>query len=105
MSKELDALKRFNSDVVVYNEYLYQRNLIDDELYRKNLEIIDKDYDLLKQALKRNEPMTIIFTRITNDITGDFWDEPTCPKCKSLVIYGDKYCRECGQKLDWSDEK
>jgi hypothetical protein len=25
-----------------------------------------------------------------------------CPKCKKLVIRGDKYCSNCGTKLDWS---
>ncbi len=97
MNKELDALKRFSHD---FNEYIYDCNLIDHEEYRENLKSIDKDYDLLKQALKRNEPMKI--------------DSPNyygfgyfkCPKCKDIVVEEyDNYCRECGQKLDWSDDK
>ena len=28
-----------------------------------------------------------------------------CKNCGSNVCYGDKYCRWCGQKLDWSDEE
>lgn len=28
-----------------------------------------------------------------------------CKNCGSDVRYGDKYCRWCGQKLDWSDEE
>lgn len=37
-----------------------------------------------------------------------------CPKCKNdvgmydtetLMCYEDKFCRECGQKIDWSEEK
>ena len=27
-----------------------------------------------------------------------------CPACESWVQIQDKYCRYCGQKLDWSDE-
>lgn len=30
--------------------------------------------------------------------------EYECKNCGSDVCYGDKYCRWCGQKLDWSDE-
>lgn len=28
-----------------------------------------------------------------------------CPKCHSEVKNGQKYCDDCGQKLDWSDEE
>ncbi len=27
-----------------------------------------------------------------------------CPICGFVVEYSDKYCHECGQALDWSDE-
>lgn len=30
--------------------------------------------------------------------------EYECKNCGSDVCYEDKYCRWCGQKLDWSDE-
>lgn len=37
------------------------------------------------------------------------WDRLTkgycCPKCFLSVYMTDKYCSECGKKLDWSDEK
>lgn len=26
-----------------------------------------------------------------------------CPNCKRLVIYRDRYCRDCGQKFRWED--
>lgn len=26
-----------------------------------------------------------------------------CPNCKRLIIYGDRYCRDCGQKFRWED--
>lgn len=28
---------------------------------------------------------------------------PVCPNCRDDVIYGQKYCSYCGQRLDWSD--
>lgn len=27
-----------------------------------------------------------------------------CPNCKRLVIYGDRFCRDCGQRLKWEGE-
>lgn len=27
-----------------------------------------------------------------------------CPNCKRLIIYGDRYCRDCGHKLRWEGE-
>lgn len=26
-----------------------------------------------------------------------------CPNCKRLIIYGDRYCRDCGQKIRWEE--
>lgn len=26
-----------------------------------------------------------------------------CPNCKRLIIYGDRYCRDCGQKFRWEE--
>ena len=26
-----------------------------------------------------------------------------CPNCKRIIIYGDRYCRDCGQKFIWED--
>lgn len=31
--------------------------------------------------------------------------EYECKNCGSDVCYGDKYCRWCGQKLDWSEDE
>lgn len=28
-----------------------------------------------------------------------------CQNCDSYIGFGDDYCQDCGQKLDWSDEK
>lgn len=59
--------------------------------------------DHIYKALKRNEPAKVIFTRVTSYKTGYSWDETTCPKCKSPVGDAEKFCSECGQKLDWSE--
>lgn len=49
------------------------------------------------QALKeKSEPREIA--------EHNFQDEPhhyLCPNCRNIVNYGQKYCEECGQHLDW----
>lgn len=94
MSKELESLKNIRADIIDY------RDLIEGSSYST-----DEDYEIVLEALKRNEPMKAIYTRIEDYKTGNFWDEPTCPKCKSFVIDGDKFCSECGQKLDWKEKE
>ena len=99
MSKELEALERFNNNVVVviYDE-------LDGELYPKKIERINKDYDLLKQALKRNEPMKVdLKTKYALPYSGTYYK---CPKCETLHIRMSYVCCPiCRQELDWSDEK
>lgn len=95
MSKELEALERFNNVAFVYNEYNYECF----ELYRRNIENIDKDYDLLKQALKRNEPVKYQ----TETYTNGFFKSYACPVCDNNIQREFDYCPYCGQKLDWSE--
>ena len=54
-----------------------------------------KDYDLIKQALKRNEPMELVVDHPAM--------KPTCNNCYFHVPKPtDSYCANCGQKIDWS---
>lgn len=104
MSKELEVLLRIEETINVG---------LKDQVFFEGLGVtvnLDKeallnDVNYIREALKRNEPMKVIFTRIGNDITGISWDEPTCPKCKSLVSDAEKFCSECEQKLDWGKYK
>ena len=59
--------------------------------------LINIDYyeELKRKADERDEKETPVSL-----YSGGF-GEPTCPKCNS-EIYPDKYCSNCGQKLDWS---
>lgn len=27
-----------------------------------------------------------------------------CPNCKRLIIYGDRFCRDCGKRLKWEEQ-
>lgn len=87
MSKELEALNYLVNLAVVGNKEKHRGKIFESE-------------EIVIKAIKRNEPMKVIFTRITDVLTENFWDEPTCPKCKSLVIDEDEFCRECGQALE-----
>lgn len=90
MSKELEALNRLAS-------------------FDKKCEFIPQqakdDFQLVEQALKRNEPMKVAMGMI--DYIGRFSFEPVCPICgQRLTMYEtEKYCPNCGQKLDWRDIK
>ena len=33
------------------------------------------------------------------------FDTLACPKCKMALYLYEPYCDNCGQKIDWSDEK
>ncbi|MCK9482089.1 MAG: hypothetical protein M0R38_10075 [Bacteroidia bacterium] len=59
---------------------------------------IDKQaYLILKEALERNEPMKPIYEK---DGTR------SCPCCKGNWLTPNfKFCSDCGQKLDWDDER
>jgi rRNA maturation protein Nop10 len=73
-------------------------------LYRKNIKSISKYYDLLKQALKRNEPMKLKTKRVKVSID-DYRIDDYCPTCDEELYTTSNYCPHCGQKLDWSDDK
>lgn len=77
MNKELKALERFKKG-------------------------IDKDFNLLKEALKRNEPMKVDLETDVYFSDGYYY---FCPKCgEPLIERWHNYCPDCGQKLDWSEE-
>ena len=99
MNKELEALKRLYEDAVVYGEYLYELDLLGDKSY---LERIEKDFNLLKQALKRNEPLKVdLETKDALPNSGTYYD---CPKCDKVIGKHYNYCPYCGQRLDWENK-
>lgn len=65
------------------------------------------------QALEKQIPKKIIRRKATDeDVENELRDFITshdeiccCPNCGDFIaVYDLKYCWECGQKLDWSDE-
>ena len=85
MSKELEALNRMVS-------------------FDKKCEFIPQqlkdDFQLIEQALKRNEPMKVKKVLICDD---PMIIVHHCPNCDEELFKTDiSYCPNCGQKLDWS---
>ena len=65
----------------------------DEEIYRKDIEALKKALELFEKQIPKNP------------------DRGVCPSCNSRHIYAAtlmkakcfKYCGDCGQALDWSD--
>ena len=88
MSKELESYKIIEEEIIGSINDGRTKRIIN--LYKKQLQIIE-------EALKRNEPMRPIYEK---DGTR------SCPCCKGNWLTPNfKFCSDCGQALDWSDEK
>ena len=89
MSKELKALKRLHEETKGNHNTSPFSNR--------------SDYDLLKQSLKRNDPMKVLEPQ-ENEHEGIL---AKCPNCKNHIYYDNyedfNFCIRCGQKLDWGD--
>lgn len=66
---------------------------------------IEDELRLAMTALEKQIPKKVIYGY-------DEQDDIKCPNCDYAISYMDaydkgvdKYCSNCGQKLDWSDEK
>lgn len=66
----------------------------------------EEDFKYVKKATERQTPKKAIkstkfYRPNTYKGTREYVDE--CPICKEIVCHGENYCKECGQKLDWSE--
>ena len=113
MNKELEALQELR-DLV---EYLTRIDYVSTAVRNEVKELLIKSYrdsngyfSQIEEALKRNEPMKpkvawknqedegVVAYRCLNcngSLGAKLDDKPMFPN----------FCRHCGQKLDWSDEK
>jgi len=110
IEKAREAFKKItiSHEMMAYH-YNYYLNHIDSGYQVCVNPTWENELDNIKQALtelerlqKKEIPMKLMDKRIYNpkeksDITTG------CPKCESICVSG-KYCHDCGQKLDWSDE-
>ena len=83
MSKYQEALKRLRT-----NEYLTSREQ-------------RRYYNLLQELVDKETPMKPVFKQVAVlPYEKKMWH---CSKCDITVGWGNCYCNNCGQKLDWSD--
>jgi hypothetical protein len=89
MNKPLEALNKIANHV----NYKETHNGYYENMYAD----YPQEFELLKQALQRNEPMKVTFYKI------DETDVFDCHNCKTTIYFDDykdhKYCMNCGQKL------
>ena len=83
-------------------------------LKENSVKRVVKARDLAIKALEKQIPKKIEIRKATNDdIESELRDFITvkgricrCPSCRCCIHISElKYCWECGQKLDWSDEE
>lgn len=56
--------------------------------------------DRIIEALEKQIPKKPI-EHIVNKVGFPYYECPICGECD---VYGQKYCDECGQKLDWGED-
>ena len=70
-------------------------------VFNKNYRDYENDLKVIKELVDKETPMKKIFSEELG-VT-------TCGSCKKYLVSSNnwipKYCSECGQKIDWSDEE
>jgi len=99
MSKELEALKSIKGTIISsrMGDWGFEYRYVSD------IESTKKHFDIIEQALKRNEPMKPLL----KDMGFGHYDI-YCPSCKEYIGYKNsvrqsltlKYCPECGQRIE-----
>lgn len=96
--EQLEDLIRDRESFIITEKLLRDRESFivgdDDEIYRKDIEALKKALEVLEKQIPKNPKRGV------------------CPSCGSRHIYAAtlmkaecfKYCGDCGQALDWSEE-
>lgn len=58
----------------------------------------EEAYNRAVAALKRQTPTPVIHAYMGNGIILF-----TCPECKTLILYTQRFCNMCGQRLKWDE--
>ena len=95
-------------------EEFKQRLELIEKCYRGEVEDYKQALEIGVKALEKQIPKKVEIRKATNDDTeSELRDFITvkgricrCPSCRCCIHISElKYCWECGQKLDWSDEE
>ena len=58
----------------------------------------------VEKAVERMKPKKVLDTRYKYDDRGEMFFTARCPSCGDDIFNNALFC-ECGQRLDWSEEK
>ncbi|HKM29650.1 MAG TPA: zinc ribbon domain-containing protein [Bacilli bacterium] len=103
MSKELEALKSIKGTIISsrMGDWGFEYR------YLSDIESTKKHFDIIEQALKRNEPVKLLKEKKYLHEFEWYTVFGKCPLCKHYNPSTANYCGNCGQaleKFDWSDE-
>ena len=96
--KQIEALENFLSFNTVVNDWLTQ-----DQIHRVAEQIIDEGWHTQSDD-KRIERLPKK-AKISIHGTTDWNTRCRCPVCDKDLFDSQKYCSECGQKIDWGKGK
>ncbi|HKM30260.1 MAG TPA: hypothetical protein VJZ51_05855 [Bacilli bacterium] len=121
MSKELEALEKLNHTICLNSPTIKWGIDTYDHIDCKDEKEFVKCYNIIEQALKRNEPMKVANRTETEEghyeveeqgyISGRHYlitiTSGECPVCGNPMddrenIVSPIFCPHCGQRLDWS---
>jgi NAD-dependent SIR2 family protein deacetylase len=80
----------------------FMANRLDNESLVQRWNTARNELTILESLASKQVPMKLVIHNI-NKINGNF-DRYRCPSCNAIMTYDkkfDKFCTECGQKLDW----
>ncbi len=113
MSKELEALKSIKGTIIssTRGDWGFEYRYVSD------IESTKEHFDIIEQALKRNEPVRLLVhddnyamleAKSAEDYNYDEWycAMGYCPICGEQNPIGNNFCGKCGNKLDkfWKEK-
>ena len=95
MSKELEALKSIKGTIISTSrgDWGFEYRYVSD------IESTKKYFDIVEEALKRNEPVKLLKEK---KYLHDEWYMlfGKCPVCNHYNLFTSNYCSNCGQALE-----
>lgn len=86
----IERNKKVDSEILGEIQRIAVENGIETKIILNEKNVVD--------AIKKQMPQKV---NISLKGTTDFNTKCNCPICRKIVFDGQKYCSNCGQKLDW----
>ena len=111
MNKELEALNILRDNHIQFTKEKYGK--LDKEKLENIINLKLARWDILEEAIKRNEPMKVNSISTHDEIGLQYGICSNCEsmtkrhyrKGKTISLVDGLFCSTCGQRLGWSDEK